>query len=91
MLLVQTADGGYAVLAGTASSDGDVTGYKGGNDLWLLRLDASGNLLCGENTYGRLCEAKASISIAATPDSGFILLGTTNGSDGDVPFHYGST
>ena len=29
------------------------------------------------------------MSIANTPDHGFILSGVTNGSDGDVPFHYG--
>jgi hypothetical protein len=84
----QTLDGGYAILAGTASNDGNVTGYKGGEgDFWLLRLDGSGNLLW-EKTFGSSAQ-DAPTSIANTPDHGFILSGITNGSDGDVPFHYG--
>ncbi len=62
-------------------------GAKGSNDIWLLRLDDSGNLLW-EKTYGS-SQADVAISIANTPDGGLILLGATNGSDGDVPFHYG--
>ncbi len=83
----QTQDGGYAVLAGTNSSNGDVTGFKGGIDIWLLRIDATGNLLWQKN-YGST-QSDNPISIANTPDHGFIMLGSTNGNDGDVPFHYG--
>ncbi len=83
----QTPDGGYAVLAVTYSSNGDITGAKGGPDIWLLRLDAMGNLLW-QKILGS-SESDNPISIANTPDKGFIILGSTNGSDGDVPFHYG--
>jgi Secretion system C-terminal sorting domain len=84
---VQTLDGGYAILTETASNDGDVTGgYKGYGDLWQFRLDGSGNLLWGK-TYGSSNQDHP-ISIANTPDHGFVILGSTNGSDGDVPFHY---
>jgi len=86
---IQTPDGGYAVLCGTASNDGNVTGFKGVSDLWLIRLDPSGTLLW-QKCYGSTMQ-DAPISIATTADNGFILLGLTNGSDGDVPFHYGST
>ncbi len=85
----QTADGGYAVLANTLSSNGDVTGFKGVTDIWLLRLDASGNMLW-EKTYGSSAQ-DGGMSVAATPDHGFIIAGTSFGHDGDVPFHYGST
>jgi Secretion system C-terminal sorting domain len=84
----QVSDGGYAILAGTNSPDGDVTGLKGGPEIWLLRIDAVGNLLW-EKTYGST-QSEIAVSIANTPDNGFIILSTTNGSDGDVPFHYGS-
>ncbi len=81
----QTSDGGYAVLATTNSNNGDVTGFKGGQDIWLLRIDSIGNLLW-EKTFGSSAEAT---SIANTPDNGFIILGNSNSSDTDVPFHYG--
>ncbi len=83
----QTPDGGYAVLAITASGDGNVTGYKGAGDLWLLRLDAMGNLLW-QKTYGS-SSTDNPVSLANTTDKGFIILGETYGSDGDVPMHYG--
>ena len=35
----QTKDGGYVLAGSTASVDGDITGYKGGNfDYWVLKL-----------------------------------------------------
>jgi hypothetical protein len=83
----QTPDGGYAVLAATMSSNGDVTGYLGGGDIWLLRIDGNGNLLW-EKCYGS-SQSDVPMSVAVTPDNGFIILGATNGSDDDVPFHYG--
>jgi len=83
----QTPDGGYAVLANTMSNDGDVTGFKGVVDMWLIRLDKDGNLLW-QKCYGS-SQDDGAVSIAATPDHGFILFGATNGSDGDVPNHYG--
>jgi len=84
---VQTPDGGYAILAVTESDNGNVTGFKGEDDIWLLRIDALGNLLW-EKTYGSTLQDDA-MSIANTPDHGFIISGVTYGSDDDVPFHYG--
>jgi hypothetical protein len=83
----QTPDGGYAILANTSSSDGDVTGFRGATDIWLIKIDDTGKLLW-ENTYGS-SQSDGGLSIANTSDQGFIILGGTNGSDDDVPFHYG--
>ncbi len=83
----QTPDGGYAVLAQTESSNGNVTGFKGTDDIWLLRTDQTGNLLWAK-CYGST-QSDVPGSIANTPDHGLIFFGTTNGSDGDVPLHYG--
>jgi hypothetical protein len=84
---VQTPDGGYVILAGTSSNDGDVTGFLGVEDIWLLRIDSLGSLLW-EKCYGSPAQ-DAPISIANTPDHGFILLGSSFGSGNDIPFHYG--
>ena len=88
----QTPDGGYAILATTESDDSEVTGsFPGGQGMWLLRLDAAGTLLW-EKWFGPTITGGAlAISISNTPDHGFIMLGSTNGTGGDVPFHYGGT
>jgi type IX secretion system substrate protein len=83
---VQTSDGGYAVLAFTGSNDIDVSGNHGSEDLWLIRLDASGNLLW-QKCYGSAYDEQSG-AIALTPDGGFIFYGVSNGAGGDVPTHY---
>ena len=86
--VVQTTDGGYAVVATTESANGDVAGFHGIEDIWLLRLDAMGNLLW-QKCFGSATGGSGAMSIANCSDHGFIISGATNGSDGDVPIHYG--
>jgi hypothetical protein len=87
--VVQVPDGGYAVLAQTESYSGDVSLNRGVYDMWLIRLNGDGDLLW-EKTYGS-SEADGSLSFSVTSDNGFIILGASQGSDYDVPFHYGSS
>ncbi len=88
-VVCQTKDGGYGVLAETQSSNGDITGYYGRGDMWFLRLSDTGALLWAK-CYGSTMSDEP-ISVAATPDHGFIILGYTDGGNGDVPIHYGPT
>lgn len=46
--VVQTADGGYVCSGSTRSTDGDVTGNHGYDDVWVMGLDAGGTW-CGKN------------------------------------------
>ncbi len=36
--IIQTFDGGYAIVGTTSSTDGDVTLNHGDNDIWFLKL-----------------------------------------------------
>jgi len=83
----EARNGGFAILASTESNNGDVSGYRGTGDLWLLRVDIYGNLMW-QRTYGSTA-SDVPASVTNSPDNGFVVLGTTVGSDGDVPFHYG--
>ncbi|MEQ6124394.1 hypothetical protein AAON49_09355 [Pseudotenacibaculum sp. MALMAid0570] len=71
--LIQTADGGFAILGYTASSDGDVTSNNGFRDFWLIKTDASGNL-SWQKTFG-FSGADEGISIIETKDNHFLIIG----------------
>lgn len=79
----QTADGGYIVAGYTESNNGDVTGNHGTADFWILKLDSFGNLLW-QRTYGGSYYEYAN-SIQQTLDGGYIVVGSTDSVDGDVP------
>jgi hypothetical protein len=87
--VINLLDGGYAVLGSTESSDGDVSWNRGSEDIWLLRLDANGDLLW-QRTFGSTYSDQP-LSLTQTADSSFVILGRSNGFDYDVPFHYGTS
>ncbi|MDR6922170.1 T9SS type A sorting domain-containing protein [Chryseobacterium sp. 2987] len=47
----QTSDGGYILAGMTASADGDITGYHGDGDAWIVKLNAK-QLSTAENHLG---------------------------------------
>jgi hypothetical protein len=83
--LVQTSDGGYAVLGFSTSSDLDVSENAGAQDYWMVKLDASGNILW-EKSLG-FAGNDTGISLLHTNDSGFLLAGildvTASGGEGN--------
>lgn len=71
----QTTDGGY-ILGGTSGSNtnGNKTSvFYGGNDYWVIKLDASGNKVW-ENTYGGSFSDQL-WALQQTTDGGYILGG----------------
>lgn len=71
--IINTTDGGFAVIGYTRSNDGDVSYNNGFYDFWLLKLDASGNLLW-ENTFGFSGNDQGQ-SLIQTADGGYFLTG----------------
>jgi acetyl esterase/lipase len=67
--LVQTSDGGYT-FTGYTSSFG-----AGGNDAWLVRTDANGNMLWNK-TYGGN-STDQTYALARTADGGYAMAGYT--------------
>lgn len=69
--IVATPDGGYVVAASTGSFG---LGGAGGFDFWLLKLDASGNIVW-QRTYGGYSWDEAS-TVRRTGDGGYVIAGT---------------
>jgi uncharacterized delta-60 repeat protein len=71
----QTSDGGYLIGGTTFSSaSGNMTSTShGGQDFWLLRLDAGGNKVW-ENTYGGTNDDVLSV-VQLLPSDGILLAG----------------
>ncbi|MEY8761176.1 T9SS type A sorting domain-containing protein [Chryseobacterium tongliaoense] len=74
----QTTDGGY-IVAGTSWSPN--TGY-GFGDYWVVKLDPSGNTQW-QKPFGGSGSDNA-CSVKQTTDGGYIVLGTSSSTDGDI-------
>ena len=77
----QTADGGYIIAGFTYSDDGDVTGYHGQEDAWVLKISATG-VLEWQNALGG-SEMDWASSIQQTTDGGYVVGGCSHSVDGD--------
>ncbi len=83
----QTEDGGFVVLGWTDSNDGDVSGNHGKNDIWLIKINASGTLLWQKCLGGSQDEFGRVLRIAA--DGGYLVAGPSASSDGNLTINHG--
>ena len=84
----QTTDGGYIVAGMSSSKNGDVTGNHGGWDYWVVKLDASGNIIWQKSLGGT--GEDYTFSIQQTSDTGYIVAGYSDFNDGDVTGNHGN-
>jgi hypothetical protein len=80
--VTQCNDGTYLAGGFSSSVDGDIHAPKGGVDFWVVKADASGNLLW-EHSYGGNGQEELQ-ELQQTADNGFILAGYADRNDGDV-------
>ncbi|PIB28649.1 hypothetical protein [Maribacter sp. 4G9] len=86
--IIQTSDGGYAILGFSNSIDGDLQGkLLEVNDYWLLKLDADGNVQWSK-TYGGSKDDRGQ-SLVQTMDGGYALTGYAMSDDGDASVNQG--
>jgi hypothetical protein len=83
----QTTDGGYIVAGYTSSNDGDVTGYHGYYDYWLVKINSSGNIQWQKCLGGTGLDWATSVQ--QTTNGGYIVGGYTDSNDGDVVGNHG--
>lgn len=85
--IVQTEEGEYVVLSTTHSQDGDVSNQYGQGDLWILKLNVSGNLIWeknyggsyGDYAYDMILTSDGDLLISAGSASNDIDLTGNNG------------
>jgi uncharacterized delta-60 repeat protein len=84
-----TTDGGCIVAGYTSSNKtGDVGSSKGGDDIWVIKLNAS-----GDTTFTALLGGSGSDranDVILTADGGYIVAGFSNSTDGDVKNNNGN-
>jgi len=86
----QTPDGGYIVAGYTGSNDGNVSGWHGNSDYWVVKLDGSGNITWQKTLGGSLYDYAT--SVIPTSDGGYIAAGYSGSKDGDVTgTHWGGS
>ncbi|MBL7885374.1 MAG: T9SS type A sorting domain-containing protein [Flavobacterium sp.] len=86
---IQTNDGGYAVIGQTASNNGNLVANHGLVDYWVLKLFPDGNIEW-QNTYGGSGNDTGE-KIQQTNDGGYILIGFSNSTNGDIISHIGAS
>jgi hypothetical protein len=83
--IIQTADGGFAILGFTQSSNGDVIQNNGSKDFWIAKLTRTGTLTW-QKSFG-FSGSDYGTSLIQTNDNGYLLTGvidvTASGGEGN--------
>jgi hypothetical protein len=80
--ITTSSDGGYVVAGYTDSENGDVHNTHGLEEVWIVKLDDSGNIQW-QKTLGGSDNDRA-YGIAATADGGYVIAAGTGSTDGDI-------
>ena len=70
------------IIANTWSYNGDVSGYHGAGDIWVVKLDGNGNILWQKTLGGS--DTEQAMDIIALNGGGYAICGSTQSTNGDV-------
>lgn len=82
-----TSDGGYIAAGYTYSDNGDVSGNHGDADAWVVKLSSSGAIQWQKALGGSHEDIARTVQL--TTDGGYIVVGSTKSSNGDVDSNHG--
>jgi gliding motility-associated-like protein len=80
--MTKGADGSLTLAGYTTSTDGDVTGARGGQDYWIINVSTRGQLNWQKDLGGT--DAEYAKTIINDADGGYIIGGITYSINGDV-------
>lgn len=78
----QTVDSGFVICGYVGSNDGDITGYHGNKDFWVIKTDNFGEIEWQKCLGGS--DNDQSYSVIQTIDGGYIVCGNSFSDDEDV-------
>lgn len=80
--VIKTNDGNYLCFGKTKSSNGDISGFHGETDCWILKISASGHIIWSK-VYGGSYDEWVEQALLVS-DNSYIILATSNSMDGDI-------
>lgn len=87
--LISTDDGGYVMVGEAWSYDGDVSGWHGLGDVWLVKCGPTGQLEMQVALGGAYTDSGS--VVIADPDGGYAVVGTSFSTEGDVSGNHGAS
>ncbi|MGC4040146.1 MAG: T9SS type A sorting domain-containing protein [Flavobacterium sp.] len=89
--IIALPDGSYVLSAASSSSNGDITTTnRGSTDLWIAKLDTTGNIVWQKSFGGSSSDCYDGSRISQTSDGGFVICGSTTSGSGDASGNHGS-
>ncbi len=85
--LLPTQDGGLIMKGYTLSSD--LPSYKGGFDIWLVKIDNIGNIQWQKTYGGSDDDGLHAVDLCEHPNGGYIMTASTESADGDITSNKG--
>ena len=85
--IANAPDGGYFFIGNSKSNDGNVSGNHGKFDVWVARIDASGNIVWQRCIGGN--QDEDGMVVTATADGGCLVGGQTYSNNGDMKGNHG--
>ncbi len=79
--ITKSQDGNYVIAGDTRSNDGDVSGFNGNADVWVIKINDQGTLLWEKTLGGTDFDSARAIT---TIPNGFAITGSSRSSDMDV-------
>jgi hypothetical protein len=76
-------DGNYLVTGNDSSTDGEVTGNHGAQDIWVIKVNAKNGALIWERSIGGKGYDNG-LRTLSMPGHGYLVLGTSSSKDGDL-------
>ncbi|PHR73726.1 MAG: hypothetical protein COA67_02685 [Lutibacter sp.] len=80
--IIPSQNGGFYITGNSRSADNDLTSNKGNNDVWIIKIDESGNLKWQKSIGGT--EIDLSFGIAELSNNSIVVVGESWSSDNDI-------